>query len=267
MHHIRPIHRTRFTWQFGPGNLFPTNVETGEGRQYQLEQLVIRHIGGEWLAISVRFGLLGGGIIEREPPETTDLDRKMKAVIGLPVERLVTGRKLEYEIGTRGEEVHKAALRIAESLFWNFAKRYAGEYADVPNRPFDAKEIVTQFDIDYDGFIVMDGSPGVKGIKGEPMPHGDFLRKRHGAGTTLIKPGIMSPPDANIRFLSWIKAKHRQHNAEFVRTLVSDCASEFGCRNPLNNEERAKIYTEIKQKTPDKDIERLRKHGRLRCNS
>jgi len=93
------------------------------------------------------------------------------------------------------------------------------------------------------------------------------LRKRFGAGTILVKPGIMSPPDGNIIYLSWVKSKHSQQNPEFVRQLVSECATQFALLDTLDDDARAKIYEDVRRKTPNNDLERLRKNAHIHCNS
>lgn len=93
------------------------------------------------------------------------------------------------------------------------------------------------------------------------------LRSRFGSGTILVKPDIMTPPDSNMHYLSWVKAKHRSQDPEFVAELIRECASEFALRKPLSDDARAQIYAEVRQKVQTLHDERLRRHAKIPCNS
>ena len=81
---------------------------------------------------------------------------------------------------------------------------------------------------------------------------------------------LISLGDDSRRYLQWIKEKHGQQNKAFAEKLTKACAAEFLTKDDrLTEDERAEIYTRVRQKLELKRPEniRLRKHLSIRCNS
>lgn len=95
----------------------------------------------------------------------------------------------------------------------------------------------------------------------------DDLRKRFGPGTILLKPGVMEPPDDNLKYLSWIKAKHRLDGQEFVADLLYACAVEFAKQQPSSGDLRAKIYANKRHLLECRQDSGILRHLKTRFNS
>jgi hypothetical protein len=74
--------------------------------------------------------------------------------------------------------------------------------------------------------------------------------------------------DANTRYLRWVERKHRHQKPAFVTDLVKACSEEFdAAQGQLSDEQRAEIYSRLRETLQQGYDARLRRHARICCCS
>jgi hypothetical protein len=73
--------------------------------------------------------------------------------------------------------------------------------------------------------------------------------------------------NANARYLGWVERKHRHQKPTFVRALVNACGVEFAAHAQLSDDQRAEIYSRVRDVLQRDYDARLRRHARCRCCS